>query len=85
MHIIADSSNTRTEWVLVDGEQVEERAFTTSLNPFFMSRREISHSIRLELPDSFFKRRWDHVWFYGAGCSAKDKVKTMEMSLVAQF
>lgn len=85
MHIIADSSNTRTEWVLVDGEQVVERAFTTSLNPFFMSRREISHSIRLELPDSFFKRRWDHVWFYGAGCSAKDKVKTMEMSLVAQF
>ncbi|MDE6276555.1 MAG: hypothetical protein K2M06_00425 [Muribaculaceae bacterium] len=85
MKIIADSSNTRTEWVLVEGTEVVERAFTTSLNPFFLSRREISHCIRLELPEAFFKRRWEHVWFYGAGCSAQDKVKTMEQSLVAQF
>ena len=85
LKIIADSSNTRTEWALVDGHDVVERAFTTSLNPYFLSRREISHSIRLELPDAFFKRRWEHVWFYGAGCSTQDKMKTVEQSLVAQF
>lgn len=85
MKLIADSSNTRTEWVLVDGSDVLERAFTTSLNPYFLSRREISHCIRLELPEAFFKRRWEHVYFYGAGCSTQDKVKTVELSLVAQF
>lgn len=85
MKIIADSSNTRTEWVLVDGTEIVEHAFTGSLNPYFLSRREISHSIRLELPESFFKRRWEHVYFYGAGCSSHDKMKTMEQSLVAQF
>ena len=63
MKIIADSSTTRTEWVLVDGDHVVERAFTTGMNPFFQSRREISHCIRLELPDSFFRRRCDHVYF----------------------
>lgn len=84
MNIIGESSSTRTEWALVDGDRIVEHAFTTGLNPFFQSRREISHSIRLELPEAFF-RRWNHVYFYGAGCSNKEKKKIMESSLVAQF
>lgn len=85
MKIIADSSSTRTEWTLVDGTTVVEHAFTTGLNPFFMTRREISHCIRLELPEEFFRHKRDHVYFYGAGCANKEKCKIMESSLVAQF
>lgn len=85
MKIIADSSSTRTEWSLVDGDIIMEHAYTQGLNPYFLSRREISHSIRLELPEAFFKHRWDHIYFYGAGCANADKNKIMEMSLVAQF
>lgn len=85
MKIIAESSTTKTEWCLVDGGKVIEKAFTDGLNPFFLTRREISHSIRLDLPKTFFKRRWDHVYFYGAGCSNDDKKKMLESSLVAQF
>lgn len=85
MKIIAESSSTRTEWALVDGDNVVEHAFTTGVNPFFQTRREISHSIRLELPEVFFKRRWKHVYFYGAGCSNTEKIKIMESSLIAQF
>lgn len=85
MKVIADSSSTRTEWSLIDGDQIVEHAYTQGLNPYFQSRREISHSIRLELPDSFFKRRWEHVHFYGAGCANVEKNKIMEQSLVAQF
>ena len=83
--LIAESSTTRTEWSLVDDGEVLAHAFTSGLNPFFMSRREISHSIRLELPPEFFKRRWNHVFFYGAGCSGPEKNKIIEASLVAQF
>ncbi len=83
--LIAESSTTRTEWSLVDDGEVLAHAFTSGLNPFFMSRREISHSIRLELPPEFFKRRWSHVFFYGAGCSGPEKNKIIEASLVAQF
>ena len=83
--LIAESSTTRTEWALVDGGEVVEHAFTAGLNPFFKTRREISHSIRLELPPEFFKRRWGHVFFYGAGCSGPEKNKIIESSLVAQF
>jgi N-acetylglucosamine kinase-like BadF-type ATPase len=85
MKIIAESSSTRTEWALCDGAEIVEHAFTTGLNPFFQTRREISHSIRLELPDVFFKRRWDHVYFYGAGSANLERNKIMESSIVAQF
>ena len=85
MNIIAESSSTRTEWVITQGREIIEHAFTTGLNPFFQTRREISHSIRLELPEAFFRRRWNHVHFYGAGCSTQEKRKIMESSLVAQF
>lgn len=85
MKIIAESSSTRTEWALVDGREIIEHAFTTGLNPFFQSRREISHIIRLELPEAFFRRRWEHIYYYGAGCANQEKNKIMESSLVAQF
>jgi len=85
MKIIAESSSTRTEWALVDGTRIVEHAFTTGVNPYFQTRREISHVIRLELPEAFFKRRWDHIFFYGAGCANQEKIKIMESSLVAQF
>lgn len=85
MKIIADSSASRTEWVLVDGNTVVEHTFTKGLNPFFQSRRDISHSIRLELPEAFLKKRWEHIYFYGAGCANTDKKKIVEASLVAQF
>ena len=85
MKIIAESSSTRTEWSLVEGSTVVEHAFTTGLNPYFQSRREISHSIRLELPEAFFKRRWNHIYFYGAGCGNTERCKMIESSLVAQF
>ncbi len=83
--IIAESSSTRTQWSLVDRDRVLERATTSGMNPFFQTRREISHSIRLELPETFFKRRWKHIYYYGAGCSSPEKCKIVESSLVAQF
>lgn len=85
LKVIAESSSTRTEWALIEGDRIVEHAFTMGLNPYFQSRREISHVIRLELPQEFFKRRWEHVYFYGAGCSNPEKNKIVESSIVAQF
>ena len=83
--VIAESSSTRTEWALVQGDKIIEHAYTEGLNPFFQTRREISHIIRLGLPAEFFKRRWSHVYYYGAGCSNPEKNKIVESSLVAPF
>lgn len=85
MLLIADSSSTRTEWAIVDGLNVEQFAVTKGLNPFFRTRREISHIIRLELPEIFFHTRFEKAYFYGAGCSSPEKKKIVESSVVAQF
>lgn len=34
---------------------------------------------------NFFKKRWERVYFYGAGCANLDKKNILEASLVAQF
>lgn len=85
MNIIADSSSTRTQWAITEGKKIIESAVTSELNPFFLTRREISHIIRLELPEVFFRRRWKHIYFYGAGCANQEKNKIVSSSLVAQF
>ena len=83
--VIAESTSTHSEWSLIDGNNVVAHAIISGINPYFQTRREISHIIRLELPRDFFKRRWDRVMFYGAGCSTPERKKIVELSLVAQF
>lgn len=85
MKVIAESSSDRAEWVLCDGPRIIEHVYTSGLNPYFKTRRELSHTIRLELPTVFFKRRWDHIYFYGAGCVTPERQKMVETSIIAQF
>lgn len=85
MKLIAESGSTRTEWALIDGDCVTEHIFTEGINPFFQSRREISRSVRLGLPEHFFRKRFEQVFFYGAGCSSPERKGIIGASLVAQF
>lgn len=85
MILIAESGSTRTEWAVADNGEILERAFTEGINPYFQNRREISHSVRLGLPEAFFRRRYEQVRFYGAGCGSPEKNAILRASLVAQF
>ena len=85
MKLISESGSTRTEWALVEDNHLVQRVFTEGLNPFFQTRREISRSVRLGLPESFFKKKLDQVYYYGAGCSSYEKKNVLGASLVAQF
>ena len=62
MKLIAESGSTRTEWALVEDNHLIQRVFTEVLNPFFQTRREISRSVRLGLPETFFKRKLEQVY-----------------------
>lgn len=85
MKLIAESGSTRTEWALVEDARLVQRVFTEGLNPFFQSRREISRSVRLGLPESFFRKKLEQVYFYGAGCTSNERKNMVGASLVAQF
>ncbi|MBP1612788.1 MAG: hypothetical protein H6Q13_236 [Bacteroidetes bacterium] len=85
MKLIAESGSTRTEWALIEDNHLIQRVFTEGLNPFFQTRREISRSVRLGLPEPFFRKKLEQVYFYGAGCSSNEKKNILGASLVAQF
>lgn len=57
MKVIAESSSTRTEWAVVDGDKIVEHAFTTGLNPYFQSRRELSHMCISTVPAAPTRKR----------------------------
>lgn len=85
MKLIAETGSTRTEWALTECRQLINSLFTDGINPFFQTRREISRSVRLGLPEEFFKKKLEQVYYYGAGCSSEEKKKIIRASLVAQF
>ena len=41
--------------------------------------------MRLGLPETFFKRKLEQVYYYGAGCTSYEKKNVLGASLVAQF
>ena len=53
--VIAESTSTNSEWSLVDGSNVVAHAIISGINPYFQTRREISHIIRLELASRLFQ------------------------------
>lgn len=85
MKLIVESGSTRTEWALIEGNILLQHAFSEGINPFFQNRREISRSIRLGLPDVFFRTKLEVVYYYGAGCNSDAKKNILNASLVAQF
>ena len=85
MILIAVSGSTHTEWVFVEGGQIVERQRTEGVNPYFQTRKEISHIIRLGLPETCFRRKLQKIYFYGAGCSNDARKKTVASSLISQF
>lgn len=85
MKLIAESTSTRTEWALVEGDHLIHKVLTEGINPYFQTRKEISRSIRLNLPEIFFKRKINRIFFYGAGCGNEEKKNVVKASLIAQF
>ena len=70
---------------MVEGDRLIQRVYTEGLNPYFHTRKEISRSIRLNLPESFFRRKIGRIYFYGAGCTTFEKKEVVKASLIAQF
>lgn len=85
MILLATSGSTKTEWCLVNDDGVIEHYLTDGINPYFQSRREISHIVRLQLPQIFFKMKASTIHFYGTACSSKEKKDIVKASLEAQF
>lgn len=84
MLLIGESSSTKTEWCIFSRDGILEHAIIDGINPYFQSRKQISHILRLQLPPAFFKIKCSGIRFYGAGCS-NEKKGLVKASLESQF
>ena len=88
MILIADSGSTKTDWRLIDDENKIHQYSTVGLNPYFHNTEEISKVIRQELVLTLKPETLNHklqIFFYGAGCSSKDKCNIVELALKENF
>ena len=85
MRLIVETGSFGTEWAVIDNEKVVNTAETEVINPFLQTRREISRLVRLNLPEIFFHRKYEKIFYYGSGCGTEERKKRVEASLIAQF
>ena len=85
MILIADSGSTKCSWALCDTDaSLIKEISTIGFNPYFIGQRSIiSHLEKSKLNQ--YKDKITYVFFYGAGCSSKEKNKTIELPFTEFF
>ena len=85
MILLADSGSTKCSWALCDKKgTILKECDTIGFNPYFIN----SASITIHLENSElnkYKEKIEKVFFYGAGCSSKEKNKIIENPFIQFF
>jgi len=77
--LIADSGATKTHWQLVNTDTSNTQTFyTKGISPFYMNEADIVELLKNEL-GTFAPVK--NIYFYGTGCSQKDKVQIVQNAL----
>jgi glucosamine kinase len=85
MILIADSGSTKTDWRLIDDRKKIIQFRTAGLNPFFLTSGEIKEIIQTEFSPEVHPEAVDRIFFYGAGCSSKEKCDVIKEALKSRF
>jgi N-acetylglucosamine kinase-like BadF-type ATPase len=85
MILIADSGSTKCSWALCDKEgTLIKESKTIGFNPYFIDKKDIlinlEQSSLIDDKDTVLE-----IWFYGAGCSSKEKNKIIQEPLQSFF
>ena len=84
MLVIADSGSTKTDWKIFNGRELVAEYTTEGINPYFQEANHISGIVKVEEVEEFFPQVME-IYFYGAGCSRKDKQQIIEDTLLEVF
>lgn len=85
--LIADSGSTKTDWVLLDNNNIIFQYQTIGFNPYFQSSEDIYEEIKTKLIPVLQDQLHNitHIYYYGAGCSTADKVQVIKLGLYLAF
>ena len=82
MILIADSGTTKTEWCIITDNGTTESLVTSGINPFYQETENISKILEREFTAA---RKYDYIYFYGAGCINQEKQDIVRKSLLQIF
>lgn len=82
MVLIADSGTTKTEWCLISDRKTSETLFTPGINPFYQETGNITAILNKEFTAA---KKFDAIYFYGAGCINEEKQNIVREALKNVF
>lgn len=80
IYLIADSGSTKTDWAVVEDNQLGKVITTKGMNPVFQSTDEMVAEITENLLPHLPTKHFSNIFFYGAGC-IPEKVSVVENAL----
>lgn len=85
--LIADSGSTKTDWVLLDKNNVISQFQTIGFNPYFQSSNDICSEIQHNFLPHIATQldKIESIAYYGAGCSTPDKIQVVKQGLYLAF
>lgn len=84
MIVIADSGSTKTDWKLVQQDQVKS-VTTIGFNPVYHSVTRISGELKKAFTDTLENDQVEAVYYYGSGCQETSRKKIVAAALQAVF
>ncbi|MGL1888984.1 MAG: N-acetylglucosamine kinase [Reichenbachiella sp.] len=79
MKLIADSGSTKTDWRILDGNDILEIS-TPGINPNYMAAEQIAVTVR-EGFAALLGKEITEVFFYGAGCSSETNQSVVQQAI----
>ncbi len=83
MRLIADSGSSKTDWRLLNGEEIVQQFSSNGINPYYQKQDTIYNDIQNTLIPNI-NGNIEQVFFYGAGC-IDDKKLPVEKALINCF
>lgn len=84
MYLIADGGSTKTEWILIEEQQVVMRFLTKGFNPNYTDWETITAIIDTEFP-SDCPGDVEKINYYGSGCGNEKNCQLVSSALQRRF
>jgi|AntAceMinimDraft_17_1070374.scaffolds.fasta_scaffold00250_9 N-acetylglucosamine kinase-like BadF-type ATPase len=81
MILIADSGSTKTDWKLINAQKEVRNFQTIGFNPYFIDSKNIEKILRKDLIPKIDCISVKKLYYYGAGCSSKQKYDIVAKAL----
>jgi N-acetylglucosamine kinase-like BadF-type ATPase len=88
MILVADSGATKTDWRLIDTSGKIHSFSTVGFSPMFWTSKEISDELNKKIPKKIKSQvtsNKSEIFYYGTGCSSKQRNKILEVALKKIF